>query len=333
MLGLTRRSLTALSFAAALAAATASAQDGQAGAQQGEQAGAEQTQARPTDPRMEEAQRRFAEAEQVYSAGDYAGALAEFERIYELLDGNPRRFFVLYNIGRCQEQLFQYGDALTSYQRYLDEGGADTDRAQAAREKIEDLRARLATVTVQTNVEQAEVWVDGRQVGTAPGDVVVTGGQHTIELRARGYAPGQQQIRIPARTEQTISVPLDEVGGSSGLDPLFFISGAAITAVTALVGGGFGVAALIQHGNIQSQEMSNDPMQQFRVTQAQLDSVAQTALIADILFGTAALFGVASVVLLFLTDWGGDDAAQQASIRIAPIVSPTAGGLTLQGSF
>src|SRR5690606_17791482 len=81
------------------------------------------------DPRMSEAERRFAEAEALYTRGDYTGALVEFQRIYDLLEGHERRYFVLYNMGRCQEQLFRYADALDSYHRYLREGGQGTDLA------------------------------------------------------------------------------------------------------------------------------------------------------------------------------------------------------------
>ncbi len=319
MLGLTRRGLAALSFVAALSAATVSAQQP------------------ANDQQYEEARRRFEEAERIFEAGDFAGALAEFQRIYQLLDGHPRRFFVLYNVGRCQEQLFQYGEALDSYQRYLSEGGdrdPDQQLATSARQKINDLTQRLATLTVRTNVDHAEVWVDGRrQVTTAPGDVVVTGGEHTIELRARGYAPGRQQVQIAARTQETITVELDRT--SAGLSPAFFISGAALTVVAAGIGIGFGAAAMSDHDRIQSWEMSGDPTLRYQVTQSQIDSVAQTALIADVMFGTALVCGVASVVLLFVTDWGGSSApsGEQASFRLTPFAGANSAGLVAEGSF
>lgn len=316
MLGLTRRGLAALSFVAALAGTTVSAQ------------------APANDPRMQEAERRFGEAEEIYQAGDFAGALAEFQLIYRLLEGHPRRFFVLYNVGRCQEQLFQYGDALESYRRYLAEGGDRTDPpvAAAARQKINELEQRLATVTIQTNAERAEVWVDGRQIGTAPGDVVVTGGQHTIELRARGYAPGRHDLQIAARTHDTISIDMDRV--SAGISPVFFISGAALTVVAAAIGAGFGGTALADHDRLQSWINSMDPQLRFQVTQAQIDAVAQNALIADIFYGAAALFGVASIVLVFVTDWGGGSESapsDQASFHVTPFASPTSAGLVLEG--
>ena len=45
------------------------------------------------------------------------------ERIYELLEGHPNQFFVLYNLGRAYEELHRYDLAIQMYRRYLDEGG------------------------------------------------------------------------------------------------------------------------------------------------------------------------------------------------------------------
>ncbi len=284
-----------------------------------------------SDPRMIEARRRFAEAEEIYIRGDFAGALAEFVRIYDLLEGNPRRFFVLWNMGRCQEQLFRYGEALTSFQRYLQEGGAGAELAPQVRQKIAELEARLATVSIQTNVASAEVWVDDRHVGTAPGDIRVDGGQHNIELRARGYAPSRRALSIPARTHETIAIELDRV--SAGISPVFFIGGAALTAVAAGIGIGFGAAALGEQGRIQGL-LSSGSDDRFQVTQAQIDAMEQNALLADVFFGAALVFGVASVVLVFVTDWGGGASPpERASLRVAPFATGTMGGLVAEGSF
>lgn len=283
------------------------------------------------DPRLAEAERRFPEAERIYAAGDYSGALAELQRIYDLLAGHPRQFFVLYNMGRCQEQLFRYGDALQSYQRYLSEGGAATDLAPTVRQKIMELEARLATVTIQTNVASAEVWVDDRHVGTAPGDIRVDGGGHNVELRARGYAPGRRALQIAARTHETIAIELDRV--SAGISPAFFISGAALTAITAGIGIGFGAVALGEQSTIDARLASGDDAQVYRVTQDQIDNMEQMALFADIFYGAALVFGVASVVLIFVTDWGGSSPPTQSAFHVAPFATDTAAGLAAEGRF
>jgi len=53
-------------------------------------------------------------------------------------------------------------------------------------------------VTITLNVASATVWIDGREIATAPGDVRVAGRASTIELRAQGYAPTARDITIAA---------------------------------------------------------------------------------------------------------------------------------------
>lgn len=288
--------------------------------------------AQESDARMAEARARFDPAVAIFEQGDYAGALAEFQRIYDLLEGHPRRFFVLYNVARCHEALFRYDTALDTYQRYLREGGVGTQYEQDTRQRISALEQRLATLIVESNVS-AEVWIDGHLVGQAPGPVRVTAGTHNVELRARGYAPGLQPLQIAARTQQTLSFSLDRV--SAGLTPALFLTGAGLTLVAAGVGVGFGATALAEHGSLSARLASTDPSQRFQVTREQIASMEQMAILADVFFGTALVFGVASVVLLFVTDWGGGSSpsGDNASLELLPFANDSSAGLLLGGRF
>lgn len=291
------------------------------------------------DPRWAEAESRYGEAERLYEATNYDGALAEFSHIYELLEGHPRRFFVLFNIGRCQERLFHYDEAITSYERYLQEGraharaaGERLDREAEANQTLNALRQRLATLSIATNVDRAEVWIDERMVGYAPGDVSVVEGRHAVQLRAHGHAPAQQDVQIAARTTQQLSFTLDAT--FAGLPPAIFISTAAATGAALVVGVAFGAMALAEQANIDSQLGSSDPMERFRVTQAQIDANAQTALIADIMFGVTGALGIATIVLMVMTDWSGEDgSAESANVALLPWASADSAGLVLGGSF
>ena len=82
---------------------------------------------------LAEARRRHAAGRSLLEANppDYNAALAEFQRAYDLLEGHPRRYLELSNIGRCYQGLGQYDRAMEYYERYLREGGAQAeDRAQ-----------------------------------------------------------------------------------------------------------------------------------------------------------------------------------------------------------
>lgn len=282
-----------------------------------------------SDPRMEEAQSRFAEATALFDRGDYESALAEFQEIYALMEGHPRRSFVLFNIGLTQEELFRYDEALATYRRFLEEAPRPAPREDEVRGAIERLVPRLATLTITTNVPEAEVWVDERRVGTAPGSVSVTGGRHVIELRAQGYNPARTDLQVAARTEPSLNLELDR--SFAGVSPAFFVTGAGLTVASLGVALGFAAAAIAEHGNLSSQ--LSDSEDQFEVTQARIAAMEQNALIADVMFGAAGVLGIATVVLAFVTDWGSEPPPEAASLRVTPFGGATAAGLTLEGSF
>jgi hypothetical protein len=70
------------------------------------------------------ARTHFDAAARAFRAGDYAGACRGFQLAYEL----SKRADLLYNLGRCREELSQWPEALAAYRGYL-AGKADaTDR-------------------------------------------------------------------------------------------------------------------------------------------------------------------------------------------------------------
>lgn len=288
------------------------------------------------DPRWAEAEARFAEAEAEFDRGNFDGALAEFTHIHELLETHPRAFFVLFNMGKCQERLFRYDEALANYEAFLVQGrayarqrGEALPREAEAQQALAQLQARLGTLEIAVNAGRADVWVDQRLVGTAPGTIRVTEGTHSVELRADGHAPSRQQITIAARTTQPMSFSLERSFG--GVSPAFVITGAALTLVAVGIGIGFGASALAEQSLIDQQLASGDPAERFRVTRARLDANAENALIADVFFATAGVLGIATVVLIFVTNWGGGGASEGA--RLLPWVDPEGGGFSVRGAF
>jgi len=290
------------------------------------------------DPRWAEGQSRFREAQALFDQGNFDGALAEFSHVYELLETHERRFFVLFNMGRCREHLFRYTEAIADYERFLAGGrpyaqaqGQPLAREAEAVQLLTQLRARLATLQISVNVERAEVWVDNLLVGYAPGDVLVAEGRHAVELRADGHAAARQDVQIVARTQQPLTFTLEE--GFGGLSPALFISAAALTVVTAGIGFAFGGIALGEQSSIDAQLASAEASDRFQVTQARIDANAETALIADIFLASAGVFAIASVVLVLVTDWGGSSSGDSASATLSPWADAHGGGLGLLGSF
>ena len=268
----------------------------------------------PPSPEIAEARQHYAQGEALFEAENYEGALAELQRAYELLEGHPSRIGILYNIGQCYERLFRYDRALDYYRRYVESAGEDSEDVAEVRGITSALERLLATVRVRTNVEGAEIWVDERLVGEAPGDVLVPGGRHTIELRAPGYLPARREFQVAARSVIEQEVALEAVPEQTGLDPVWFwISGGAALA-SAAVGTGFGVHALELHSAAGGIDL--DGMQQARVDDA--------ALTADVLFGSVALFGATAIVLALLTQWSDPETPAATAV-----VAPSLGGAVM----
>ncbi len=283
----------------------------------------------PQDPpQLVEARERIARAETLFDSESYDAALAEFQRALELLEGHEMRFFVLFNIGRCQEKLFRYSEAMASYRGFLDQGGADTEYAPQVTAKIDLLEGLLGTVRVSVNIQGYELWVDDRMIGTDETEILLPGGSHVVEVRAEGYVQAQQQVDVVARDESQLTFEMEELAEEfEGLHPGLFWTGVGVT-VVALAGGiAFGAQALSRSNDVDSRDPSI-------ATSAEVDDIKSSARNADILFGVAALAATTTVIFAVFTNFGGDSSDDdEASIRIQPAAGPGGAGLNVQGSF
>ncbi|MEM9070607.1 MAG: PEGA domain-containing protein [Myxococcota bacterium] len=275
-------------------------------------------------PQLIEARERIARAESLYDAESYEPALAEFERSLSLLEGHEMRFFVLFNIGRCQEKLFRYSEAMASYRGFLEEGGADTEYAPQVTAKIDLLEGLLGTVRVQVDIRGYELWVDDRIIGTDVDEVLLPGGSHVVEVRAPGYVQAQQQVDVAARDESELSFEMVELADEfEGLHPGLFWTGVGVT-VAALAGGiAFGIRALSQSNDVDGREPSV-------ATSGEVDDINNAARNADIFFGVAALAATTTIIFGLFTNFGGED---DANVRIQPAAGPGTAGVHVQGAF
>jgi tetratricopeptide (TPR) repeat protein len=287
----------------------------------------EEAEAPPPTPTEAEAMERFADAQALFERGDHAGALTEMERVYALLEGSATQYVILYDMGRAYEELFQYDRAISLYERYLAESPEDADDRADAQASLRALERLLGTIAITTNATGAHVWIGDADVGAAPGELRITAGHHVLELRAEGYEPVRREIDVAARTRLELDLPMSQLSDFHGISPAVFVSTTVAAGLALVVGIAIGTTALV---------MSNDaggcpdrPMCSIDVPGTRR-SINDFALAADVLYGAAGVFAIASVVLAFVTDWGGHDAATTgASLRVAP----TLGGLVVSGTF
>ncbi|HJL31096.1 MAG TPA: PEGA domain-containing protein, partial [Polyangiaceae bacterium LLY-WYZ-15_(1-7)] len=262
------------------------------------------------DPRFAEARERFRQGVELAREGNCEGALAELRASLRLVE----RPNTLFNMARCHEELFRYDLAVETYERYLEIAPEDAEDRAAVEATMRSLRNLLGTIVVASNVP-AEVWIGERVVGEAPGEVLVPGGRHALELRAEGYVPTRREVEVAGRERVEVRLELEqaqvnvtnventtvEVTEEGGAPPAVFYTGVALTAAAALVGAAFGGRALALRGETEDLP----PLDRERIEAGNAET-ADAALLADVFFGVAGAFAVTTLVLFFLTDFDGD---------------------------
>lgn len=165
----------------------------------------------PDERTVKEAGERYNRGLQLYTEGDYALAVIEFERAYSLVPD----YRVLYNIGLVRLQLANYAKARRALEQYLKEGGerVPEERRKAVGADLEMLAARTASVRIETNVAGADVIVDDVSVGTAPlaEPLLLDAGEHRIVVQLPGYQPRATQLTLAGLDDKSLRIDLEKV--------------------------------------------------------------------------------------------------------------------------
>jgi hypothetical protein len=281
-----------------------------------------------------------------FDARDYQGALASFQRAYDL---NPS-WKLFYNIGHCQAALKYYGLAVITFERYLAEGGdavSETRRDEVLLE-LERMRKMVGDIEVVAPVG-LDVFVDGiyRGVTPLPGPLSVSAGAlHHIELKendevllkvdriVRGetrsevmYEPRASIEELPATdatepapaadkaTVVTTTAPPPSLSRKriSSKVPFFIAAGS-----TVLLGGSTVALGILVKRGKENMDSDSDAKT--------LNAMRIVGL--GTLLGTAGA-GITTIVLAAMTDFKGP-------YRAAPVAvyaTPSEGGLLISGSF
>ncbi len=154
-----------------------------------------------------EARVAFQDGVRHYAEQHFAEALESFRRAYRVRP-HPS---VLVNIANCYLALNQPQQAVTTFERFLnDPTNAATPQQRTAIERgLEEARRQLATIQVRVEPAGAEVFLDGDLVGNSPlRRPLVTGpGPHVLEARGPNGAMLQFQARV--NPGGTLTVTLD----------------------------------------------------------------------------------------------------------------------------
>jgi hypothetical protein len=252
-----------------------------------------------------EARERYAQGAEFFRRERYSAAIAELTEAYRLWQ-NPT---ILFALAQAYEGDSQVLAAIETYQRYLDTTPESDTRRADVESRIRLLNQLLATLRIASNAP-GTVFINGQEVGPAPGEIRVPTGRHQIEVRAEGYRPERQTVTIAAGTEVQLTFTLREeetrteiIRVSEGRAPIrlprsaFMVSaGVTVAAVGAWVG--LAGTAVRQSNSYNDQPVRSD---------AERRDAQAWGRRADIMMGVAGGLAVGTLVIGILTDWDGDD--------------------------
>ncbi len=288
---------------------------------------------------VDEARQRFQRGVELFKEGSFDAALAEFNKAYELAPN----YRVLYNLAQVQTERHDYVAALADFEKYLQQGGAEipADRREQVTREIAAMKGRVAQVTVQSDVDGAELLVDGVSMGTLPlsAPISVSAGVRQLVVQKPGYETstrtetiaGGDSVRLDFKLQPSTTGPAAPVVAST--PPVFEHADESdstrasehsanvpfwITlASTGLLTGGaitFGVISNSANHKLDS-ALGNYPGDAHQIDDAR-STLKRDALITDILTGAAVVSGGFCVYFAIAGSHKKSSDAAQVSLRV-----------------
>jgi hypothetical protein len=256
---------------------------------------------------------------------------------------------VLYNLGQTSRELKDHASALASFQRYLAEGEKlEPGRRKDVEKWIEELKTKVARVTVTTTPAGAEITVDDLVVGKTPlaSPLLLNAGRRKIAAALRGHVPVQRFVDVVGADSSEVSLELAPlVGPATGgpadspappppappppkkeapTGPRWAWVGLAGT-------GALGVATIILGVRALNAQSDFEELLTERTTAAELEDargVTETFAIATDVVAGVTIAAAAVTVVLFVVEMSSSGPEPTAArVRIGP------GALFVEGQF
>jgi hypothetical protein len=276
----------------------------------------------------------------LYEEEDYRAALIEFKRAYEIAPNTA----VLFNIGQSYYQLLDYANALTTFEKYQSEAGADIPAARKAQvtSEVEELRGRVARVTVTVNVPDAEIFVDDTSVGKSPlsTPLLVSAGRRKITAQKAGKQAGTKIVEAAGGDQLSVQLdladlavagngPMQPSGPTTRTEPASYLPayiGIGVAVVGVGVGAIFGGIALGNKSTLDS-ECQNKTCP--NNSQSDIDTMSRNATISTIGFAVGIVgAGVAVVDFIIAKPHVVEDRAAKNGFSITPMIGPVSAGFS-----
>lgn len=286
----------------------------------------------PDPSKVAEARVRYDRGLKLYYDGNIEAARVEFERAYQLAPS----YKILYNTGLCYRQLNDYVAALDALERYLKEGGTEipNDRRAEVEKTLAEIRPRLATLDIRTNVPGAEISIDDAPIGKTPlpAPVRVNPGRRKVTATKSGRFPINRSITVGGSEQQTVILELEApktvvVTKGTNLTPY------VLWGVTGLLAVGAGVTGVLA---LNASSDQKDKLASPNASQSDLadgrSKMRTFSVVADVLTGAAVIAGGAALYLTLKRPHKDDAPPPSASIQDLRIgLRP--GGAVFVGSF
>jgi PEGA domain-containing protein len=264
--------------------------------------------AKPGDPKA-----MFTAGEKKFKAGDFAGALTDFEASNAAKPTPEAQNY----IAKSHDNLQHFPEAVTAYEKLIADNPPKLSKeVEEAKKRVEAIKAMPGKVHVETTPPGASVVIDQSQTphpNVTPTDIDLPPGKHTLIIGAEGYENTTKEVEVGYGSKQDVTAELPKKGEPPPAPPVAaegaqqqpaapapppeprskvpaYITG-AVAIVAAGVGTGFGIAALNQSSDFEK-----------KPTTETADDGENNALVADMMFGIAITFGVTSAVLFLSSD-------------------------------
>jgi hypothetical protein len=299
---------------------------------------------------VEVARAHFRRGVELYRAGAYDAAFAEFTRAYESAPNHR----VLYNLAQVQAQRHDYVEARALFGRYLDEGVDEVpaERAAHVRAEMAELARRISPLRIEINVDDARLLVDGQPAGDLPRDepLLLNAGVHRLSVEKVGFVSASRVLTLVGGEESQISfeltaeldiddwAPVPAVPTLASAPPTLPPPRLDRTALwTSLVTTGALAGASVTFGVLTRRANSalEDQLSRFPVQRASVEAgrnrVRTFALLTDG-FGAAAAAALGlSTYFFFSTQSPSDEPRTNNGLRAQ--ISPRLSTVTWQGAF
>jgi len=302
--------------------------------------------AAPTDEQRDAARLSFEAGSKAFAEGDFASAVAEFTKAYEVIPSPHAEYWIATALDKGDPEAAKAAETVAALDKFLSNPGA----GHVGAEKVEEAKARSAelkkglpaSVTIVSTPEGAAVTINGeKQEGVTPLSVELKAGTYKVGLALEGYdaaevevvaeggAAMEQQITLsetpvaaPATDEAAPVAATSEVETGSNLVPAAItlgLGGAGLISGTV-----FGIMALGAKSDFK-----DDP------TSDNADKAERNALISDMSFGIALTLGITGIVLLTADEEPEAKATASAknSLVVAPYASKKGGGAAARWTF